>query len=73
MYPGRITRIVVRPVPQNVLLADVAAGVNRYPFDPTVGPGYVRQCHILGHEDNEMMRHCAVEKIGGKKKKHEET
>ena len=26
------------------------------PFDPTAGPGYVIHCHILDHEDNEMMR-----------------
>jgi spore coat protein A, manganese oxidase len=29
---------------------------NLYPFDPTYGPGYVWHCHILDHEDNEMMR-----------------
>jgi len=27
-----------------------------YPFDATEGPGYVWHCHILDHEDNEMMR-----------------
>ena len=27
-----------------------------YSFDPTVGPGYVWHCHILDHENNEMMR-----------------
>ena len=27
-----------------------------YPFDATQGPGYVWHCHILDHEDNEMMR-----------------
>jgi spore coat protein A len=27
-----------------------------FPFDPTAGPGYVWHCHILEHEDNEMMR-----------------
>ncbi|CAI6012752.1 unnamed protein product [Closterium sp. NIES-65] len=27
-----------------------------FPFDPTRGPGYVWHCHILEHEDNEMMR-----------------
>ena len=26
------------------------------PFDPTAGPGYVVHCHILDHEDNDMMR-----------------
>jgi FtsP/CotA-like multicopper oxidase with cupredoxin domain len=27
-----------------------------FPFDPTIGPGYVWHCHILEHEDNAMMR-----------------
>ncbi len=27
-----------------------------YPLDATQGPGYVWHCHILDHEDNEMMR-----------------
>lgn len=27
-----------------------------YTFDATQGPGYVWHCHILDHEDNEMMR-----------------
>jgi hypothetical protein len=31
-------------------------GVNPFPFDPTAGPGYVWHCHILDHEDNDMMR-----------------
>lgn len=30
------------------------------PFDPTTGPGYVFHCHILDHEDNEMMRPFVV-------------
>jgi spore coat protein A len=29
---------------------------NPFPFDATVGPGYVWHCHMLEHEDNEMMR-----------------
>jgi spore coat protein A len=27
-----------------------------FPFDPTLGPGYIFHCHILDHEDNDMMR-----------------
>ncbi|CAI5537607.1 unnamed protein product [Closterium sp. Naga37s-1] len=27
-----------------------------FPFNPTRGPGYVWHCHILEHEDNDMMR-----------------
>ena len=29
---------------------------NAFPFDATAGPGYVWHCHILEHEDNQMMR-----------------
>ena len=29
-------------------------------FDPSTGPGYVIHCHILGHEDNDMMRPVKV-------------
>lgn len=29
---------------------------NPFPFDATAGPGYVWHCHLLEHEDNEMMR-----------------
>jgi FtsP/CotA-like multicopper oxidase with cupredoxin domain len=31
-----------------------------FPFDATVGPGYVWHCHLLEHEDNEMMRPYVV-------------
>jgi hypothetical protein len=31
-------------------------GQNKFPFDVTNGPGYVWHCHIVDHEDNEMMR-----------------
>jgi hypothetical protein len=29
-------------------------------FDPSEGPGYVWHCHIIDHEDNEMMRPYSV-------------
>jgi spore coat protein A len=56
VFPKQVTRIVVRWAPQDVALSGVAPGTNRYAFDPTQGPGYVWHCHILDHEDNEMMR-----------------
>lgn len=46
--PGEVTIIRVRFAPID--------GSNSYPFDATLGPGYVWHCHILDHEDNEMMR-----------------
>jgi len=48
MNPGEVTRVLVRFAPQD--------GVSPYPFDATVEPGYVWHCHILEHEDNDMMR-----------------
>ena len=48
---GSVTVIRVRFAPQD--------GSN-YKFDPTAGPGYVWHCHILDHEDNEMMRPLVI-------------
>jgi len=47
MKPGQVTIIRIRFLQQNG---------TAYPFDPTQGPGYVWHCHIIDHEDNEMMR-----------------
>ena len=55
--PFEITRIAVRWAPQDVAVNAVRVGQNTFPFNPsTQGPGYVWHCHILDHEDNEMMR-----------------
>ena len=58
---GHVTRVVVRFVPQDLpAVANGSAidytGQNKFPFDPTKGPGYVWHCHLIDHEDNEMMR-----------------
>jgi FtsP/CotA-like multicopper oxidase with cupredoxin domain len=45
--PGWVTVIRIRYASQD--------GTG-YTFDATEGPGYVWHCHILEHEDNEMMR-----------------
>ena len=42
------TTIIVRFAPID--------GSSDYGFDPTAEPGYVWHCHIIDHEDNEMMR-----------------
>jgi FtsP/CotA-like multicopper oxidase with cupredoxin domain len=47
MYPGEVTTIRVRFTSQDG---------SPFPFDPSLGPGYVWHCHMLEHEDNEMMR-----------------
>jgi FtsP/CotA-like multicopper oxidase with cupredoxin domain len=54
--PGQVTRIAIRYAP-----TDVTAGVSgAFPFNPNGGHGYVWHCHIIDHEDNEMMRPLAV-------------
>ena len=47
MNPGEVTRILVRFAPQD----DSPA----FAFDATAAPGYVWHCHILEHEENDMM------------------
>lgn len=69
MFPGTVTRLVVRWSPQTIPISKVHAGQNKFAFDPTAvlgvkddgfgypgGPGYVYHCHISDHEDNDMMR-----------------
>ncbi len=54
-YPGEITRITVRWAPTDI--SEAALYSARYfPFNPDGGHGYVWHCHIIDHEDNEMMR-----------------
>jgi FtsP/CotA-like multicopper oxidase with cupredoxin domain len=48
MNPGEVTRILLRFAPQD----DTPA----FAFDATAEPGYVWHCHILEHEENDMMR-----------------
>jgi spore coat protein A, manganese oxidase len=55
-HPGQVTRVRLRIAPQDAKEADLVPGRNPFPFDPTAGPGYVWHCHILDHEDNDMMR-----------------
>jgi FtsP/CotA-like multicopper oxidase with cupredoxin domain len=52
--PGMVTRFVARFAPQDKAVN--ALDLN-YAFDPNaLGYGYVWHCHIVDHEDNEMMR-----------------
>jgi FtsP/CotA-like multicopper oxidase with cupredoxin domain len=59
MYPGQVTRILVRWAPTD-LPANTPVASAYFPFDPNGGHGYVWHCHIIDHEDNEMMRPDAV-------------
>jgi FtsP/CotA-like multicopper oxidase with cupredoxin domain len=54
--PGQVLRLVVRFAPTSTPVGLSAPGRNLFPFDPTQGPGYVWHCHIVDHEDNDMMR-----------------
>jgi FtsP/CotA-like multicopper oxidase with cupredoxin domain len=58
-YPGQVTRIAVRWAPTDL---PINAANLFYPFDPTGGYAfnYVWHCHIIDHEDNEMMRPSAI-------------
>jgi FtsP/CotA-like multicopper oxidase with cupredoxin domain len=66
-YPGQVTRIVVRWAPTH-LPVGTAPRAAFFPFSPnepldfgsTVEHGYVWHCHIIDHEDNEMMRPTLV-------------
>ena len=60
MYPGEVTRIMVRWAPTD-LAANTSAANAWFPFDPNGGHGHVWHCHIIDHEDNEMMRPDSVE------------
>jgi FtsP/CotA-like multicopper oxidase with cupredoxin domain len=51
MNPGEVTTIRIRFTQQDG---------SPFPFDATQGPGYVWHCHIVDHEDNEMMRPYTV-------------
>jgi FtsP/CotA-like multicopper oxidase with cupredoxin domain len=53
--PGEVTRILVRWAPTDIPANTAPANAN-FPFDPNGGHGYVWHCHIVDHEDNEMMR-----------------
>ncbi|MBP2685980.1 MAG: multicopper oxidase type 2, partial [Deltaproteobacteria bacterium] len=55
-YPEQVTRLAVRWAPQDVPIGTKGS----YPFDPSGGDGYVWHCHIVDHEDNEMMRPTSV-------------
>jgi len=59
-YPGQVTRLAVRWAPQDVPIGTIGS----YPFDPNGGDGYVWHCHIVDHEDNEMMRPNLVTPLG---------
>ncbi|HEY6002550.1 MAG TPA: multicopper oxidase domain-containing protein [Anaeromyxobacter sp.] len=64
VYPGMVNRMLVRFAPTETPLGTTG----NYPFSPNDGTngavgdshGYVWHCHIIDHEDNEMMRQHVV-------------
>jgi len=59
VYPGQVTRLAVRWAPTDLPVQTTGnLGSLYFPFDPSDGfqHGYVWHCHIIDHEDNEMMR-----------------
>ena len=64
-YPAMVNRVIVRWAPQDS--TNNTPGVNQFKsIDPTSfpdnvkGPGYVWHCHIVGHEDHDMLRQLAL-------------
>ena len=53
---AQLPRLAVRWAPQGVPANGSSPGQDLFAFDPTNAPGYIEHCHILDHEDNEMMR-----------------
>jgi hypothetical protein len=55
-----VTYIRIRWAPQQDAAGTSTPGVNQFPFDPVFGIGFVWHCHLVEHEDNEMMRPMTV-------------
>lgn len=55
VLPGEIATFIVRVAPTDRPINAPAADL-LFPFDPSIGPGYVWHCHIIDHEDMDMMR-----------------
>lgn len=54
-FPGEVLTVLVRVAPTGLPI-DTPVDQLVYPFDPSTGPGYVWHCHIIDHEDMDMMR-----------------
>ena len=68
MYPGEVTRIMVRWAPTDIPIGGTGGDpmTLHFTFDPNaLDHGYVWHCHIIDHEDNEMMRPTQVQPMAG--------
>jgi len=57
--PGQIETYMVRLAPTDKAINAPPVEM-AFPFDPSKGPGYVYHCHIIDHEDMDMMRPLLV-------------
>ena len=55
VLPGYISKFVMRVAPTDRPVNAPPADL-MFPFDPSLGPGYVWHCHVIDHEDMSMMR-----------------
>jgi FtsP/CotA-like multicopper oxidase with cupredoxin domain len=58
MNPGEVTRLLIRFGPQDNTFG------SSFAFDATASPGYLWHCHILEHEENDMMRPLLMQAPG---------
>lgn len=57
--PGQVMRLRARWAPQETPAGGVAPGQNKFSLDPVsakTDAWYLWHCHVIGHEDNDMMR-----------------
>lgn len=60
---NQVMRLVARWAPQELPTGGATPGVNQFPIDPTTPTTedwFVWHCHVLGHEDNDMMRKLPI-------------
>jgi spore coat protein A, manganese oxidase len=56
---NQVMRLIARWAPQEIPAGGVSPGQNKFPISPaspTTDTWYLWHCHVLGHEDNDMMR-----------------
>jgi FtsP/CotA-like multicopper oxidase with cupredoxin domain len=59
-FPGQVVTYIVRAAPTDRPI-NAAKSQLMFPFDPSLGPGYVWHCHIIDHEDMDMMRPLIIQ------------
>lgn len=58
--PGEVATFIVRVAPTDKPIGSSQQDL-LLPFDPSIGPGYVWHCHIIDHEDMDMMRPLMIQ------------